>query len=173
MMVKSAARGYRGAERRCPEYGRSAARPHGYDARMSEQRAASTEATTVVWFKRDLRVADHRPLVEAARTGAVVALYVYDSDLIAQPESDPSHYVFLDACLAELETDLAALGLRLTYRHGTMPGVLEALHGELGGFAVLLAHEETGGEVSYARDKRIAAWCRARGVAWREIRSSA
>jgi len=113
--------------------------------------------------------ADHRPLVEAARTGAVVALYVYDSDLIAQPESDPSHYVFLDACLAELEAELAERGTRLTYGHGTMPDVLEALHGELGGFAVLLAHEETGGEVSYARDKRIAAWCRARGVAWREI----
>jgi len=148
---------------------RPAARPHGYDAKMSEQRAASPESTTVVWFKRDLRVVDHRPLVEAAQTGAVVALYVYESDLIAQAESESSHYVFLDACLAELEAELAERGTRLTFRHGTMPDVLEALHGELGGFAVLLAHEETGGAVSYARDKRVAAWCRARGVAWREI----
>ncbi len=61
---------------------------------MSEQRAASPESTTVVWFKRDLRVVDHRPLVEAAQTGAVVALYVYESDLIAQAESESSHYVF-------------------------------------------------------------------------------
>jgi len=136
---------------------------------MFEEGPARTQPTTVVWFKRDLRVADHRPLAEAARAGAVVALYVYESDLIEQPESDPSHYVFLDACLAELEVDLAALGVRLTYRHGTMPGVLEALYAELGGFATLLAHEETGGEISYARDKRVAAWCGARGVAWREI----
>ncbi|MFZ9965204.1 MAG: deoxyribodipyrimidine photo-lyase, partial [Terrimicrobiaceae bacterium] len=36
------------------------------------------EATQLVWFKRDLRVEDHRPLAEAAKRGPVVCLYVYE-----------------------------------------------------------------------------------------------
>ncbi|RYG79465.1 hypothetical protein EON77_09085, partial [bacterium] len=30
----------------------------------------------VVWYKRDLRVTDHRPLVEAAARGTVLPLYI-------------------------------------------------------------------------------------------------
>lgn len=30
----------------------------------------------VVWFKRDLRVHDHRPLSEAAARGPVLAVYI-------------------------------------------------------------------------------------------------
>lgn len=44
-----------------------------------------------VWFKRDLRVDDHRPLVEAARRGPVLALYIHEPDVLTQPETDPSH----------------------------------------------------------------------------------
>lgn len=125
--------------------------------------------TSVVWLKRDLRVADHRPLVEAARTGPVVVLYAYERDIIAEATTDPSHYVFIDECLAEVERSLAERGCALTYRAGTMPDVLEALHAELGGFEALYSHEETGSGVSYDRDKRVRAWCRGRGVAWHEI----
>ena len=33
----------------------------------------------VVWFKRDLRVADHAPLANAAKSGQCLCLYVYES----------------------------------------------------------------------------------------------
>jgi deoxyribodipyrimidine photo-lyase len=125
--------------------------------------------TSVVWLKRDLRVADHRPLVAAARRGPVVVLYVYERDTIAEATTDPSHYLFINECLAELERSLLEPGGALTYRTGTMPGVLQALHAELGGFEALYSHEETGSGVSYARDKRVRAWCRGQGIAWHEI----
>ncbi len=125
--------------------------------------------TSIVWLKRDLRVADHRPLCEAAARGRVVVLFVYEPDLIAERTTDPSHYVFIDECLAELEIALAERGGALTYRAGLMPDVLTALHDELGGFDALYSHEETGSAVSYARDKRVHAWCRSRSVAWHEI----
>jgi len=110
---------------------------------------------SVVWFKRDLRVADHRPLARAAQSGPTVALYVYEPELIAARETDPSHYAFVDECLAELERALEQRGVRLTYRYGAMPDVLERLYSELGGFETLYAHEETGGGVSFARDRRV------------------
>ena len=124
---------------------------------------------SVVWFKRDLRVRDHRPLVEAARRGPVAALYVYEPDVLGEATTDASHIAFIDDCLAELETQLGVRGCGLTYRVGTMPDVLEALWNECGGFDALWAHEETGSAVTFARDRRVAAWCRTRGIAFREI----
>ena len=124
--------------------------------------------TSVVWFKRDLRIADHRPLVEAACRGPVVCLYVYEPELLAAPTTDASHYAFIDDCLAELETEIAQRGGSLTYRHGTMPEVLSALHEQLS-FSALYSHEETGSAATYARDRRVAAWCAARGISWIQI----
>ena len=31
----------------------------------------------VVWFKRDLRIGDHAPLIEALQQGPVLGLYLY------------------------------------------------------------------------------------------------
>ena len=124
---------------------------------------------SVIWFKRDLRVADHRPLVEAAARGPVIALYVYEPEIIGQAEIDPSHYVFIDECLADLEAELRARGIALTYRYGRMPDVLDELDRTCGGIDAIYSHEETGGSVSYARDRRVGAWCRERGIPWHEF----
>jgi deoxyribodipyrimidine photo-lyase len=43
----------------------------------------------LVWFKRDLRVADHRPLVEAARRGPVLPLYIVEPTHL-QPSLSPA-----------------------------------------------------------------------------------
>ena len=41
----------------------------------------------VVWFKRDLRVVDHRPLAMAVRAGPVLPLYIVEPGLWAQPDT--------------------------------------------------------------------------------------
>lgn len=136
----------------------------------------------IVWFKRDLRLDDHRPLADAARAGPVLALYVYEPELLQQAESDTSHWVFIEQSLRELDAGLRRLGARLTCRVGAMPAVLTDLHealrgetgggfcagGAAGGIAALRSHEETGNGLTYARDRRVAAWCRERGVPWHE-----
>ena len=42
---------------------------------------------TVVWFKRDLRVIDHRPLAEASRLGPVLPLYIAEPGCWAEPDT--------------------------------------------------------------------------------------
>ena len=42
----------------------------------------------LVWFKRDLRVQDHRPLAIAAERGPVIPLYVIEPELWVQPGAD-------------------------------------------------------------------------------------
>ena len=128
----------------------------------------------VVWLKRDLRIDDHAPLAEAAARGALdgvpmIALYAFEPDVWSAPDADASHLAFVRECLAELDARLRERGGRLVYRLGDMPDVLEALHAEEPLDAVL-AHEETGNSATYARDIRVARWCRRRGVAFREFR---
>ena len=126
-------------------------------------------ALQIVWLKRDLRMDDHRPLFEAARTGApVLALYVYEPEIIGADDFDPSHLVFINQSLAELDARLRAVGGRLTCRVGRLPDVFDQLHAEHG-IAGLWSHEETGNALSFARDLRVKSWCREHGVPWTEI----
>ena len=126
----------------------------------------------LVWYKRDLRLADHAPLVAAAEHAPVVGLYVYEPEIYTDPEFDAAHLEFINQSLLGLEADLARLGGRLVYRVGPMPEVLETLHREYG-VAGVYAHEETGSAVSFARDERVRAWARARGVPFYEFPTGA
>jgi deoxyribodipyrimidine photo-lyase len=125
----------------------------------------------VVWFKRDLRVHDHEPLVRACERGPVLALYAWEPDLIASPDCATQHLMFAHECLLELHGSLAAQGIPLRVQTGTMPALLDALHREHG-IAALYSHEETGNAASYARDRRVASWCRDHGIAWHQSPSN-
>lgn len=128
-------------------------------------------ALELVWFKRDLRVADHEPLAGAAGRGPVAALYVYEPSVLRSPEFDACHLDFINDCLAELRDALARIGCPLLIRTGECPEVLQEIH-RTHGLRALWSHEETGLEVTYARDRRVLAWCRAQGIEWNEIPQS-
>lgn len=125
----------------------------------------------VVWFKRDLRVADHRPLALAARAGPVLPLYIVEPGLWAQPDASGRQWAFARECLAELADDLARLGQPLCVEVGEAVEVLERLRAR-SGIATLWSHEETGNGWTYARDRAVGAWARAAGVPWREERQT-
>ncbi|RME67734.1 MAG: deoxyribodipyrimidine photo-lyase [Verrucomicrobia bacterium] len=129
----------------------------------------SPEPIQLVWFKRDLRVADHRPLLEATAAGPVLGLYIYEPEILHSPEFDSAHLVFINECLAELEAAIRDLGGRLITRHGEAVAVLDALAESLP-IAALWSHAETGNAITYRRDLRVAAWARRRGLPWREFR---
>jgi deoxyribodipyrimidine photo-lyase len=124
-----------------------------------------------VWLKRDLRASDHPALAEAvarSRGGAVFAAFLYEPEVLAQPEWDPTHTEFQRECLADLETALGRLGIRLITRRGEAVAMLEELRRKTG-FRLLVAHEETGTGVTYARDRRVRRWAREAGVEFVEL----
>ena len=123
---------------------------------------------SVVWFKRDLRLHDHAPLVEAATHGPVLCLCVIEPSLWAQQDAARQHFEFILESLRELARALKTLGGRLHVRTGEVPEVLAQLHA-LAPFERLVSHEETGNAVSFERDKAVARWCRGQGVAWQEF----
>ncbi|MCX6869883.1 MAG: deoxyribodipyrimidine photo-lyase [Verrucomicrobia bacterium] len=123
----------------------------------------------VVWFKRDLRICDHAPLIEALQQGPVLGLYLYETELLQSPEWDASHSRFIAEALRELETEWTRRGGCLLLRRGEAVEQLERLHRETG-FLRLWSHEETGNRLTFDRDLRVARWCRNRGIDWQERR---
>lgn len=124
----------------------------------------------IVWFKRDLRLEDHAPLHAAAEHGFVLPLYVIEPALWQQPDASSRHWQFIRASLVDLDMRLRELGGALCIVQGDIPAVFEELHRQYGPFG-LWSHEETGNGWTYARDLRLADWCREHGILWQESRS--
>ncbi|MAF22571.1 MAG: deoxyribodipyrimidine photolyase [Roseibacillus sp.] len=122
----------------------------------------------VVWFKRDLRLSDHRPLQEACQRGKVVCLYCFEPSFWRADDADGSHFRFVTESLMELREGLRARGGELIIRVGEVLEVLEELRKGTG-FQDLWSHEETGNLLTFNRDKRVKSWTEGRGVRWREI----
>ena len=125
----------------------------------------------VVWLKRDLRLHDHAPLARAAADpapGGTLVLYAREPALRAHATHHPAHARFVEAALGELAGGLRARGADLFVVEGDMPEVLERIRREVGPVRRVASHQETGHAVSYARDRRVAAWCRTHRVAWEE-----
>jgi deoxyribodipyrimidine photo-lyase len=128
----------------------------------------SARGLQIVWFKRDLRVHDHAALAGAVATGGpVVALYVFEPALWQLPEHSGRQFEFLVESLAELDEALKARGARLVVRVGDIHQVLGDLH-VAHGIDSIHAHEETGLQWTYDRDRAVRGWARRAGVAVRE-----
>ncbi|MBE9077250.1 deoxyribodipyrimidine photo-lyase [Romeria aff. gracilis LEGE 07310] len=82
---------------------------------------------TLVWFRRDLRIADHAPLYRAARRGAVIPVFVFDRALLHHPETGAARVRFMLDCLSALDDDLSERGGRLILRYGDPVKVLPEL----------------------------------------------
>jgi len=121
----------------------------------------------VVWFKRDLRVRDHAPLLAAAARGTVLPLYVVEPSLWSAPDADLLHWEFVAASLRELRERLARRGAPLVVRRGEVVEVLERLR-VTHGIAALWSHEETGTALTFARDRAVLGWTREQGIPWHE-----
>lgn len=52
----------------------------------------------LVWFKRDLRIQDHAPLVYAAQQGAVLPVYIFEPQLWLQSDASLRQWRFVADC---------------------------------------------------------------------------
>ena len=98
----------------------------------------------VVWFRRDLRVADHPALLAALDAAdQVVPAFVVDRTLLDGRPSGPNRRAFLHGALQALARDLEALGGRLLVLEGDPAAVVPALAREAAAGAVYCSLEHT------------------------------
>ncbi|MFV0258046.1 MAG: cryptochrome/photolyase family protein [Acidimicrobiales bacterium] len=105
---------------------------------------------TVLWFRRDLRLADHPALCEAADRGPVLGLFVVDPALTGP--SGPNRLAFLRACLTALDE---SMGSRLVVRRGDPVAVVPEVAAAAGAVSVLVTGDH--GPYGRRRDQAVAA----------------
>ena len=121
-----------------------------------ERTTLTTDSTAIVWFRRDLRVADHPALSEAlVRFARVACLFVLDDRLIDGRSRSPRRLAFLRDSLLALSADLDARGGALVVRRGKPDEVVLAFARELRAGAVLVSRDYT--PYARRRDARVAA----------------
>lgn len=133
--------------------------------------SATAQAPVILWFKRDLRVADLPALSLAAGLGPVVPTYVIEPEYWALGDTSARQWAFTRECLVSLQGELARLGLPLVVRVGDTVEVLEAVRAELGATR-MVSHEESGNRWTYRRDLAVGAWARRVGLGWDEVAQS-
>jgi deoxyribodipyrimidine photo-lyase len=108
----------------------------------------------VVWFRRDLRVADHPALTEAVRSArSVIPLFVLDERLMA--EAAPARGWYLRRALAELSASLRERGSGLLIRAGAPWRVVAEVARSFDAGTVLATRDVT--PYSHRRDRDVTA----------------
>jgi deoxyribodipyrimidine photo-lyase len=92
--------------------------------------------TTLVWLRHDLRLNDNLALLAAARTGAVVPVFVWAPAEEGDWPLGAASRWWLDRSLRALDADLRSRGSRLIVRRGPSVETLAALMAEVGAGAV-------------------------------------
>ncbi|CAI5485118.1 unnamed protein product, partial [Closterium sp. Yama58-4] len=91
--------------------------------------ARTSKVTTIVWFRRDLRVEDNPALIAAAQQGAVVPLFVWSPEEEGQFFPGRVSRWWLRNSLSQLHAALTALGVPLFMRRAksTLAVLLEVM----------------------------------------------
>ena len=117
------------------------------------------KSANILWFKRDLRVFDNLPLIEATKNELpLIPLYVIEPNYWKQDFSSRRHWYFISDCLQELREELEYLGQPLIVRKNE---VIDVLNEILQKFKLvnIYTHEETGNEWVLNRNKNVKKFC--------------
>ena len=126
----------------------------------------------VVWFKRDLRLADHAPLAAAFENDQpLLLLYIVEPDLLSDPHYRGRHWHFIAQSLEAMNAQLAPFGGHVEVLEGDAVDILKTLHAEAS-ITGLFSYEETGLGVTFERDRSVARFCEQAGISWTEFQTN-
>ena len=132
------------------------------------QQAGDKLKINIVWFKRDLRLSDHRPLCNAIEDGLPVLLITFiEPSLVRAPQSDTRHWRFVYQSVMDIRSQLNGYGHDILLIHGEVLPVLQVLAQQYE-VSHIFSHMETGIKLTYERDKAIKSFCDSAGIQWCE-----
>ncbi|WP_075322904.1 cryptochrome/photolyase family protein [Acidithiobacillus albertensis] len=118
---------------------------------------------TIVWLRRDLRLADHPALWEASQEGVVIPLYILDAD----EQAGAAELWWRHHSLQQLQESLARYGLPLILRRGKPLQILQEIIAETSARAVFWNRRYD--PAGIAQDTAIKAELRSQGIAVRSF----
>jgi len=129
--------------------------------------------SALVWFRRDLRLADHAALYHALKNARrVFCAFVFDrailDPLLAEGSNADRRVEFIRGAVVELDAALRARGSGLIVRHALAADAIPQLAAELGVAAVFANHDDD--PYALARDAQVAARLAADGRRWQSFK---
>ncbi len=126
----------------------------------------------IKWFKKDLRVEDHKPVYLASQSEfPCIPLYIFEPDNFSQKDAALRHWKFIKESLKELDKELQKRHAKLVFLIGDAVEIFKKIHTKYK-VKTIFAHEETGNNWSYHRDKNVIAFCKAYKIKFDETPSN-
>jgi deoxyribodipyrimidine photo-lyase len=86
----------------------------------------------IIWFRQDLRLADHAALSVAAAAGPIIPIYIHDDETPGDKRMGGAQRWWLHHSLEALNASLSERGLSLVFRRGESVAILRKLMVESG-----------------------------------------
>lgn len=96
--------------------------------------------TSIVWFRRDLRLADQAALAAAAGGGPVIPVYILDDETPKHRKMGAASRWWLHHSLADLDQRLRQMGSRLILKRGSSAQILSDLATQTGATEIHALH---------------------------------
>lgn len=127
------------------------------------------QAINIVWLKRDLRISDHGPLFEAEQQGLpYLIIFIFEPSVIGFPDTSLRHLQFQYHSLQRMDEALAPFDRKVILFYAEALTVFDYLHQQFD-VGHVFSYQESGIQVTYERDKRIAKYFKANGVRWKQF----
>jgi deoxyribodipyrimidine photo-lyase len=133
-----------------------------------ESKATAKQDIAIVWFKRDLRFADHEPLYVAQNQNLpVLLLYCFEPSVMQYVDADVRHFRFVYQSLQDMQQKLITLDAQLYIFHAEAINIFEKI-AEQYNIQNIYSHQEIGNKITYDRDIAIQQFCAKHNIVWKE-----
>ena len=127
------------------------------------------EEIVVVWFKRDLRLMDHAPILNAQKDNfPILFIYCFEPTIMNYDDSDVRHWRFVYESLQDLQKQLSKFDTQIAIFHQEANYVFENLHLKYN-IKSVFTHEEVGNHLTYKRDIRLKKYFDQNQIKWHEF----
>lgn len=126
------------------------------------------QAINIIWFKRDLRLTDHKPLQLAIEDGLpTILLYCFEPSLVNYGDSSERHWRFVLQSLQQMQKGLEKYNAVINIIYSEIIVAFEEINNR---YSVknIFSHEETGNQLSFDRDKCVKKFCKIQHIKWIE-----
>ncbi len=126
-------------------------------------------SVTIVWFKRDLRLDNHAPLMNAINSSRkILLLWIYDDFMRQSSLHSERHLCFQLESIYDLNRHLSPLNTSVLAVEGKAEEIFAQLSETLN-ISEMLSYRESGTHDTFERDKRVKHLLRERGILWQEF----
>jgi len=121
----------------------------------------------IVWLKRDIRLADHKPLAQAFKAKEkFIIIYILEPLIYNHPTFDKRHWNFIWQSISDINEIVP-----ISIFHGNANEVFNYLS-DLYDIQNVFSHQETGLEFTFKRDIEIKKILRSKHINWKEYNAN-